>query len=71
MRDETAAADRRESQTEGIVMNRFIVAFGVLTFQVDATDQQAAKDGAREQFRALLHREPVIGPCIIDWAPLT
>jgi hypothetical protein len=50
---------------------RWIVAFGVLTFQVDATDKQAAKDGAREQFRALLHREPVIGASIIDWAPLT
>jgi hypothetical protein len=50
---------------------RWIVAFGVLTFQVDATDQQAAKDDAREQFRALLHREPVVGASIIDWAPLT
>lgn len=52
-------------------MNRFIVAFGVLTFQVDATDQQAAEDGAREQFWALLHREPVVSASIIDWAPLT
>lgn len=50
--------------------NRFIVAFGVLTFQVDAPDQPAAEVAAREQFRGVFHREPVVAPLVIDYAPL-